>query len=92
MPDYPPSNPSIHDITNVDINVSPSVQLDALQKAQVGLVLDLFQAKGTMAKLNEWLTDDAVYEDLFATTKGREEVGESRLRGGGKGFGFGWRY
>jgi hypothetical protein len=81
MSDYPPSNPSIHDITNLPetINVAPSIQLSPLQKKQVGVVLDLFQAKGTMAKLEDWLTEDAVYEDLFATTKGRKEVGESSV-------------
>lgn len=79
MSDYPPSNPSIRDITNLPetINVAPSIQLSSLQKKQVGVVLDLFQAKGTMAKLEDWLTEDAVYEDLFATTKGRKEVGKS---------------
>jgi len=74
---YPPSSSSIHEITNTQINVSPGCQEPtSTQKQQIGVVLDLFQAKGTMAKLKDWLSDDAVYEDLFATCEGRDEVGE----------------
>jgi hypothetical protein len=74
---YPPTSPSIHEIINTQINVAPGCQEPtSTQKQQVGVVLDLFQAKGTMAKLKDWLSDDAVYEDLFATTQGRDEVGK----------------
>ena len=74
---YPPSSSSIHEITNTQITVSPGCpEPTSTQKQQIGVVLDLFQAKGTMAKLKDWLSDDAVYEDLFATCEGRDEVGE----------------
>lgn len=36
----------------------------------------MFQAKGTMGKMNDYFVDDVVYEDLFATCKNRDEVGE----------------
>lgn len=73
---------SIHDIQNntQDLNLAPGLTaLTEIQRKHVGVVLDLFQAKGTMAKLNDWFIDDAVYEDLFATCKNREEIGECRI-------------
>jgi hypothetical protein len=76
MSSYPPSQTSQTEITNTTISTAPSITLDPLQKQQVGLVLDLFQAKGTMEKIDRWLTEDVVYEDLFATTLGREQVGK----------------
>lgn len=58
------------------IQSAPGVSLTDLQKKHVAVVLDMFQAKGTMAKLTDNFTDDAVYEDLFATCKNRTEVGK----------------
>jgi hypothetical protein len=46
------------------------------QAQHLAIVLDLFRAKGTMAKIKDNFTEDAVYEDLFATCKNRDEVGE----------------
>jgi len=66
--------PDIHAVHNTALNLAPGVSLTALQRRHVGVVLDLFQARGTMAKLVDNLTEDAVYEDLFATCKNRTEV------------------
>lgn len=54
-------------------------RLTERQATHLAVVLDMFQAKGTMAKMNDYFVDDAVYEDLFATCKNRDEVGESPL-------------
>ena len=51
--------------------------LSERQAKHLAIVLDLFQAKGTMAKMNDNFTEDAVYEDLFASCKNRDEIGES---------------
>jgi hypothetical protein len=69
------SSTELHTIQNTQINTAPGITLTDLQKRHVGLVLDIFQAKGTMSKLQDGFTDDAVYEDHFATCKNREEVG-----------------
>ena len=53
--------------------------LSERQAKHLAIVLDLFQAKGTMAKMNDNFTDDAVYEDLFASCKNRDEIGESLI-------------
>jgi hypothetical protein len=53
--------------------------LSERQAKHLAIVLDLFQAKGTMGKMNDNFTEDAVYEDLFATCKNRDEVGMSPL-------------
>lgn len=66
---------SIHDIQNTELNFAPKLSPTDIQRKHIGVVLDLFQAKGTMAKLDDWFTVDAVYEDLFATCKNREEIG-----------------
>jgi hypothetical protein len=58
------------------LRYAPGIHLTPLQQYHVCLVFDLFQAKGTWAKIEEGLTKDAVYEDLFATAKNRVEVGE----------------
>lgn len=47
------------------------------QAEYAAIVIDFFQARGTMAKMNEYFVEDAIYEDLFATCKNRIEVGES---------------
>lgn len=49
------------------------------QAQHLAIVLDLFQAKGTMAKLTDNFVEDAVYEDLFATCANRDEVGTCAL-------------
>ena len=59
------------------LQIAPGVELSDAQRKHVAVVLDLFQAKGTMAKFNDNFTENAVYEDLFALAKNREEVGES---------------
>jgi hypothetical protein len=53
-----------------------STRLDERQARYAAIVIDFFQARGTMAKMNDYFVDDAIYEDLFATCKNREEVGE----------------
>ena len=58
------------------LRYAPGIHLTPLQQYHVCLVFDLFQAKGTWAKIEEGLAEDAVYEDLFATAKNRVEVGE----------------
>jgi hypothetical protein len=40
----------IHTIQNTSINVAPGVTLTDLQKKHVGVVLDLFQAKGELGR------------------------------------------
>lgn len=52
-------------------------KLSERQAKHLAIVLDLFQAKGTMAKMNDNFTEDAVYEDLFASCKNRDEIGMS---------------
>ncbi|KAF7977459.1 hypothetical protein HWV62_3641 [Athelia sp. TMB] len=74
----PVSSQELHTIQNEPTNIPSSVTLSDLQKRHVGLVLDLFQAKGTMAKIEDGFTEDAVYEDMFATCKDRKELGMSR--------------
>ncbi|KAJ9091433.1 hypothetical protein QFC21_007223 [Naganishia friedmannii] len=56
------------------LRYAPGVHLTPLQQYHVCLVFDLFQAKGTWAKIEEGLAENAVYEDLFATAKNRVEV------------------
>lgn len=57
------------------LKIAPGVQLTDLQKRHVAITLDMFGAKGTLGKLNDNFSEDAVYEDLFAKCKDREEVG-----------------
>jgi hypothetical protein len=52
-------------------------RLNELQAKHVAVVLDMFQAKGTMGKLNDNFTENSIYEDLFATCKDRHEIGRS---------------
>jgi hypothetical protein len=59
------------------LNIAPGVTLTDLQRRHVALVLDLFQGKGTMAKINENFDDEVVYEDHFATARNKEEFGMS---------------
>lgn len=58
------------------LRYASGVHLTPTQQYHVCLVLDLFQAKGTWAKIEQGMSEDAVYEDLFATAKNRVEVGE----------------
>lgn len=68
----------LHTLSNApsDLSIANDVTLTDIQKQHMCLVLDLFQAKGTMAKIEDGLIEDAVYEDLFASCKNRKEVGE----------------
>jgi len=70
----PPTQSELHDIQNISIRTLPGVDLTPLQRKHVGCVLDLFQAKPTLEKLNMF-AEDGVYEDAFATAKGRDEIG-----------------
>lgn len=72
------SSEELHAPTNTrsDLNLAPEIQLTDLQAYHVGVVFDLFQGKGTRGKLVDAFSEDAVYEDLFASCKNREEVGE----------------
>ena len=45
--------------------------LSDVQRKHVAVVLDLFQAKGTTAKIEDNFTEDAVYQDLFTACKDR---------------------
>ncbi|CAD6567863.1 MAG: hypothetical protein TREMPRED_004033 [Tremellales sp. Tagirdzhanova-0007] len=66
----------LHTIDNdpSTLAIAQGVKLSDAQRKHVAVVLDLFQAKGTMAKLDDNFTENAVYEDLFASAKNREEV------------------
>ncbi|ORY35397.1 hypothetical protein BCR39DRAFT_585037 [Naematelia encephala] len=61
------------------LNFAPGLSPTDLQRRHAAIVLDMFQAKGTMAKLRDNFSEDAVYEDLFASCKTREEVGGQLL-------------
>jgi hypothetical protein len=73
---YTPTN-SPHDLQSLKTRDGQS--LSERQAKHLAIVLDLFQAKGTMAKMNDNFTSDAVYEDLFASCKNRDEIGESLI-------------
>lgn len=70
----PSNNPS--DLQST-LKTPDGTSLSDRQAKHLAIVLDLFQAKGTMAKMNDNFTEDAVYEDLFASCKNRDEVGMS---------------
>ncbi|WVQ73028.1 hypothetical protein IAR50_002591 [Cryptococcus sp. DSM 104548] len=72
---------SLHTLTNdpSTLTLSPGVKPTDLQRQHIAVVLDLFQAKGTKAKLDDNFIQDSVYEDLFASCKNREEVGGQLL-------------
>lgn len=59
------------------LNIAPGVNLTDVQRKHVAVVLDLFQGKGSMSKINDNFSPDGVYEDEFAKAGGIEEVGES---------------
>ena len=71
----------LHTPTNTPAEVrshlAPGVELTDAQAFQVGVVLDIFQGKGTQSKIDDAFTEDAVYEDKFADCKNREEIGAS---------------
>ena len=66
-------------IVEVKQHLAPGVDLTDRQAYHVGVVLDIFQAKGTASKLNDAFSEDAVYVDKFAECKNREEIGMSSL-------------
>jgi hypothetical protein len=43
----------MHAIQNTSINIAPGIHLSELQRKHVGLVLDLFQAKGEVISTDE---------------------------------------
>lgn len=57
------------------LNIAPGVELNETQRKHVAIVLDLFKAKGTMAKLKDNFVQEAVYEDPFALSGGLEQFG-----------------
>lgn len=69
----------LHTLSNTpsELSIVDGVTLSESQKQHVCLILDMFQAKGTMAKIEDGLIEEAVYEDMFASCKNRKEVGES---------------
>ncbi len=69
------SNTDLNEIVNTDINTAPGVELTPTQKKHVGVVLDFFQAKPYLGKLNLF-AENAVYEDAFASCNNRKEIGE----------------
>ena len=71
----------LHTPTNdpTTLNIAPGVELDDTQRKHVAIVLDLFQAKGTMAKIKDNFVQDAVYEDEFAKSGGIEQFGTSTV-------------
>jgi len=81
MSKEPVTSSDLHDPSNSPSNLQSTLatpdgtSLSETQARHLAIVLDLFQAKGTMAKLNDNFTKDAVYEDLFASCKNRDEVG-----------------
>ena len=73
------SSEDLHTPTNdpSTLNIAPGVELNETQRKHVAIVLDLFQAKGTMAKIKDNFVQEAVYEDPFAQSGGIEQFGES---------------
>jgi len=57
------------------LNIAPGVELNETERKHVAIVLDLFKAKGTMAKLKDNFVQEAVYEDPFALSGGLEQFG-----------------
>ncbi|QIW99731.1 hypothetical protein AMS68_005249 [Peltaster fructicola] len=58
-------------IESTDIQTAPGVQLSSEQKTLVGVVLDLFAGRPSLAKLQTW-TDDATFADPITEAKGRD--------------------
>jgi hypothetical protein len=83
MSKEPVTNSDLHTPTNSPSHLQTTYKtpdgtsLSDRQAQHLAIVLDLFQAKGTMAKMNDNFTNDAVYEDLFASCKNRDEIGTS---------------
>jgi len=77
----PVTNSDLHTAVNSPselqstLSTSDGTKLSERQAQHLAIVLDLFQAKGTMAKMNDNFTNDAIYEDLFASCKNRDEIG-----------------
>ena len=57
------------------LNIAAGVALTDLQRRHVAVVLDLWQRRGTRAKLEENFVEDVLYEDHFAVCKDRKEFG-----------------
>ena len=57
------------------LDVAPGVTLSQDERHGVAVIIDLFQGKGTMAKLKDVFDEHAVYEDEFAISGGIEQVG-----------------
>ncbi|WWC63159.1 uncharacterized protein I303_105759 [Kwoniella dejecticola CBS 10117] len=52
----------------------PSLNLSERHLRHAALVLDIFQGKGTMTKINDNFTEDSIYEDPVAIGRDRHEV------------------
>jgi len=59
-------------IENTNIETATGVDLSPQQKTLVGCVLDLFQGKPSLEKLQLW-KDDAVFEDPITVATGRKQ-------------------
>lgn len=57
------------------LDIAPGVTLSQNERHHVAVIIDLFQGKGSMAKLKDTFVQDAVYEDEFAISGGLEQVG-----------------
>ncbi|KAL7423502.1 hypothetical protein Q5752_001082 [Cryptotrichosporon argae] len=68
------ASPDLLKIYNPSPSLAPGVTLTPLQIKHVGVVLDLFQGKGTRAKIWDNFVPKAVYEDPFASCGDREEL------------------
>lgn len=58
------------------LDIAPGVDLSEVERNHVAVIIDLFQGKGSMAKLKDTFAENGVYEDEFAISGGIEQVGE----------------
>ncbi|TFY67778.1 hypothetical protein EVJ58_g1405 [Rhodofomes roseus] len=67
------ATPPNHIITNASVDVAPGVTIDDHRRTLVGVVLDLFQGKPSLYKM-DFFAEDAVYEDPVAKSVGRTSI------------------
>ncbi len=56
-------------VPHLGAELATGVQLTDLQKRQVAITLDMFGAKGTLGKLNDNFSEDAVYETCLPSVR-----------------------
>ncbi|WWC71692.1 uncharacterized protein I206_105650 [Kwoniella pini CBS 10737] len=56
------------------LSYDPTLKLSKRHLEHAALVLDIFQGKGTMTKINNGFTEDSIYEDPVAIGHDRQEV------------------